>query len=175
MKPSRRVLTLVAASLAASLAAAPTANAAARRTGPLEVTGAWSRPAVAGLNGVGYMTLANHGPRPATLVKVESPAARKVEIHRSSMSHGVMSMGEAGRVEAPAGGTVSFAPWGYHLMFLGLKANLNPGDRLPATLVFADGRRIGATFQVRLEPPPVGHSDAAGRGGAGRSQLVTKK
>jgi copper(I)-binding protein len=145
--------------IAAFALAAASANAAA--SDGLKVTGAWSRPAVAGFNGVGYMTLSNHGRRAEALVKVESPAARAVEIHRSTETNGVMSMAPAPRVEVPPGKTVSFAPGAYHLMFLGLKTTLKPGDKLPAVLVFSDGRRIGLDFAVGSGAPP-GHSDAGG-------------
>ncbi|THD77929.1 MAG: copper chaperone PCu(A)C [Phenylobacterium sp.] len=154
---------------------AASAQASASRSGALEAADAWSRPAAAGLNGVGYMTLANHGPRAEALVKVESPLAQAVEIHRTTMSAGVMSMAAQPRVEIPAGGHVAFAPGAYHLMFVRLKATLKAGDKLPATLVFADGRRIGVAFAVGSGAPPVGHSDAAVTGVAERSQFVTKK
>jgi hypothetical protein len=151
---------LLAPIAAVSLIAVGPAVGGVRADGVV-ATGAWSRPAVAGFNGVGYMTLANHGRRAEALVRVESPVARAVEIHRSAEAHGVMSMAPAPRVEIPPGGAVSFAPGGYHLMFLGLKKTLKPGDRLPAVLVFSDGRRIGLDFAVGSGAPP-GHSDAGG-------------
>jgi copper(I)-binding protein len=147
--------------LIAAFSLAAAAAGAAVRTDGIEVSGAWSRPAVAGFNGVGYMTLSNHGRRAQALVKVESPAARSVEIHRSAETHGVMSMAPAPRVEIPPGKAVRFAPGAYHLMFLGLKRTLKPGDRLPAVLVFSDGRRIGLDFAVGSGARP-GHSDAGG-------------
>lgn len=144
--------------IAAFALMAGSATAAAHADG-IEVTGAWSRPAVAGFNGVGYMTVSNHGRRAEALVRVESPVARAVEVHRSAETHGVMSMAPAPRVAIPPGKAVSFAPGAYHLMFLGLKKTLKPGDRLPAALVFSDGRRIGLDFAVGSGANP-GHSDA---------------
>lgn len=150
--------------LALVLMAAAPAQAAGARSGPVEVVQPWSRPAVAGFNGAGFMTLVNHGRRPEALTAVESPAAARVEMHRSQMTGGVMSMGPVSRVEVPAGGSVRFAPGGYHLMFMGLKRALNPGDHVPATLVFQGGRRIQVAFEVTSGAPPaapsVGHSDA---------------
>ena len=144
------------------LGLAATAQAAPR--GDLEVAAPWSRPAVAGGSGVGYLVLANRGRSPATLVKVESPAARTVEIHRANLTAGVMSMAAQDRVAIPAGGSVSFAPGGYHLMFLDLTRTLKPGDRLPATLVFANGRRLAVNFAVGTGggPPPAAARDQMG-------------
>ena len=131
---------------------AATSAAAAPRPA-LEVTGGWSRPAVAGTNGVGYLTIVNRGARPQTLVAVETPVARKVEMHAMSMAGGVMSMAEVKAVAVPAGGKAVFGPGGYHLMLLDLKRPLKVGDRVPARLAFADGAKVAATLSVGLGRP----------------------
>ena len=56
-----------------------------------------------------------------------------------------------------AGGRVTFAPGGYHLMFLGLKRPLKVGDSLAATLVFASGARVKTAFAVGLKAPGNDH------------------
>lgn len=117
------------------------------------VTGAWSRPTVAGGVGGGFMTLSNPDKKADALVAVESPRAAKVEIHRSSMSNGVASMRKLPRLDLPVGAKVVFAPGGDHLMFIGLKAPLKVGETLPATLVFASGARVKADFKVTLAAP----------------------
>ena len=134
--------------LIALVAAIATPAAAA-----VEVAQPWSRPAVAGATGAGFMTLANRSKAADTLVAIESPGARKVEIHRSQMSGGVASMRRVERLSIPAGRAVTFAPGGYHLMFVGLARPLKTGQTLPATLTFASGARIQVAFQVALGPP----------------------
>lgn len=146
------------APLAAALALTPAA-ALAQASGPITVSDAWSRPAVAGTNAAGFMMLMNEGKTPSALVKVESPLARKVEIHRSSMAGGVMSMSAEAKVDLPAGGMVTFAPGAYHLMFLGVTKTLKAGDRLPATLTFQGGRRIRTDFAVTAGGPPAGEME----------------
>jgi copper(I)-binding protein len=145
---------LIAAAAAAAFAAAATplaANAAAT----VEVLQPWSRPAVAGTNGVGYMVLANHGRVADVLEKVESPLAARVEMHSMSMAGGVMSMKSEARVAIPAGGKTTFGPGAYHLMLIGLTRTLKAGDQVPATLSFASGARIKVAFAVGagLGPP----------------------
>ena len=127
---------------------APAAHAAAPSS-PIEVTQAWSRPAAAGTNGAGFMTLTNHGKTADTLVAVETKAASQVQMHQTSMANGIMSMKrlESGLALAP-GQTVTFAPGGYHLMLIGLTQASKAGDKLPATLVFASGARIKTEFVV---------------------------
>jgi len=147
-----RLLLTAAAALALAVPAAARPSSAG-----IEVVQPWSRPAVAGSTGVGYMTLVNRGRSAVALVRIDSPLARKAEIHRASMEGGVMRMAPAASVTIPPGGTLKFAPGGYHLMFLGLSKNLAPGDRLPATLRFSDGQTSAVAFQVGsgAEPSPM--------------------
>ncbi len=137
----------LAAVLALSVAALWGALPAAAREGGIVALQAWSRPAAAGSNGAGYLTLVNHGKADA-LVGVDSSVARKVELHASSMAGGVMSMTTETRAPLPAGGQLSFAPGGRHLMLVGLKRALHPGDRFAATLRFASGRALRVEFAV---------------------------
>ena len=132
---------------AAAAAIASTAHAAPK------VSAAWSRPAAQGTTGAGFMTLTNPGPKPDALVAVNSPLAGQVMMHQSAMSGGMASMKMVASVPVPAGGSVTFAPGGYHLMFVGLTRALNVGDSLPATLTFASGAKVKATFVVGLAPP----------------------
>ena len=140
---------LALAVLAATVLTAP-AQAASYRLGSLEVVQAWSRPAAAGTNGAGFMTVANHGKTADTLTRVESPAAEKVEMHKTSMANSIMSMKrlDAG-LPLAAGESVTFAPGGYHLMLIRLTKPLKTGDLVPATLVFASGARLKVEFPVR--------------------------
>ncbi|MFL5297493.1 MAG: copper chaperone PCu(A)C [Phenylobacterium sp.] len=141
---------LASALVLAMLAAAPAAGAS---PAALEVTRAWSRPAAAGTNGVGYLTLVNHGRKTDALVRVESPLAARADMHAGSMAGGVMSMQTVDRVQVPAGGSAQFAPGGYHIMLMGLKKPLAVGDKVPATLAFASGAHLKVAFTVGLTAP----------------------
>ena len=136
---------------AIAVLAAPAVASAAQ----VEVLQPWSRPAAAGTNGIGYMVLANHGRSADALVKVESPLAERVEMHSSAMTGGVMSMKAETRVAVPAGGQATFGPGAYHLMLIGLKKTLKPGDQAPATLTFASGAKLKVAFAVSagMGPP----------------------
>lgn len=117
------------------------------------VENAWSRPAVAGSTGVGFMVLANGGAKADALIGAVSPAARRIEIHRSSMEHGVAMMAPVARVPLAPGAAVAFAPGGYHLMLLDLTRPLKVGDTVPVTLTLASGVRLRAKFAVALAAP----------------------
>lgn len=132
--------------VALALAAAP-----AQAAGPT-ISQAWSRPAAAGTNGVGFLTVTNTGAAD-TLVGAESPAARKIEIHRSSMKGGVMSMQRETAIPLPAGAAVTFAPGGRHLMLIGLTRALKAGDKAPVTLIFSRAGRVKAELTVGITGP----------------------
>lgn len=138
------VLMLAAAALAVASTAAP-----------VQAVQAWSRPAVAGSTAAGYVTLVNHGSSPQTLTGVASPLAASVQIHSSSMAGGVMRMAQVDKAVIPAGGQLTFAPGGWHLMLMGLKRPVKAGDSIPATLRFAGGRTLKVEFAVGdgLGPP----------------------
>lgn len=144
-----RTLTL---GLAAAALLATAAQAATYRLGGLEVAQPWSRPAAAGVNGAGYMTVTNRGAAPDTLIAVESPAAKKAEMHRSSMSGGLMTMQKIDSVLLPPGKAITFAPGGYHIMLIGLAKAQKAGDAVPATLVFKSGARLKIEFAVGMGP-----------------------
>ena len=147
-----RHLPILAAAAALTLSAA--AHAATYRLGTLEAVAPWSRPAAANGNGGGFLTIVNRGTAADTLVAVETAAARKTEVHRTSTAGGVMKMErqEAG-VAIPPGKQVAFAPGGYHVMFLGLNQATRLGDKVPATLVFKSGAKLKVEFQVAAGAP----------------------
>jgi copper(I)-binding protein len=127
---------------------------AAQATPQLSVSGPWSRPATAGSNGVGYLAIANTGKAPETLVAAESPLARSVQMHSSSMKGGVMSMARETQLAIPAGGRVAFAPGGHHLMLIGLTRTVKAGDAIPVTLTFASGVKLKTALAVGTGAAP---------------------
>lgn len=139
---------------AASLGLAAPAAAHQYKVGDLTIDHPWSRPAAAGMNGAGYVTVTNTGAQPDVLVSVESRAAEKVAIHQGSMAGGVMSMKALPNgMPIPAGGAATFAPGGNHLMMVRLKTALKAGDKVPATLVFKRAGRVNVEFAVQASPP----------------------
>lgn len=146
-------------SLAAALLLAGSATAATYTAGPVTAAEPWSRPATAGMTGAGFLTLSNKGGSAETLVAVQSPVATRIEVHLSSTANGVSRMGKVERLAIPAGGQVVLAPGGYHLMLMGLKGPLKAGQKFPATLTFASGRKLAVAFTVSegMGPPVEGH------------------
>ncbi len=65
------------------------------------------------------------------------------------MAGGVMQMREVDSIVIPAGETVSLEPGGLHIMLLDLQTELEPGDTIEVTLVFAEAGEMTVTAEVR--------------------------
>jgi copper(I)-binding protein len=139
--------------LGAGFAVVASGPAGAASGGHLTIRGAWTRPAAAGVNGAGYLTIVNSGPTADRLISASSAAAARVSIHESRMVGAVMTMRTLDGVAVPAAASVTFKPGGLHLMLEGLKAPLKEGDRVAVTLVFARAGRMAARLVVADGPP----------------------
>lgn len=106
--------------------------------------------------GVAYVTIMNHGPELDRLVAITTTAATSAEVHQSRMEGDIMKMEPAGAIEVPAGGAISMAPGGLHIMLMGLRAPLKEGETLELTLTF---ERAG---DVKVSAP-VGSASASGQ------------
>lgn len=105
--------------------------------GTLTISHPWSRATAAtAMAGALYLTVANNGTEPDRLLGVSTAAAEHCELHLSEVQADVMIMRMVDEVEIPAGGTVSFAPKGAHVMLMGLKAPLSKGEHYAAILHF---------------------------------------
>ena len=118
--------------------------------GSLTLTGLWTRatPPNAPAGG-GFLTITNDGDEPDRLVAVSSPGVKTGEIHEMKVEDGVMTMRplEDG-LEIPAHGSVTLAPGGYHLMFIGLEKPFVEGEELPVTLTFAGAGSVDVVLPV---------------------------
>ncbi|MBV9118210.1 MAG: copper chaperone PCu(A)C [Acetobacteraceae bacterium] len=134
--------------LAASVAAVPAAA-----EGAIDVSRAWT-PAVgqARVDAPIYMTVTNHGDAPDSLVRVRCPAdlADATEKHATDRGEGGTAMREVKSLAVPAGGTVTLAPDGSHLMLLNVREPLREGQTFRCSLVFQKAGTI--PVEVRVAP-----------------------
>lgn len=116
----------------------------------LKIEGAWARATVPGQEvGAAYMKLT--GSEDLTLIKVDSPAADYVEIHKMSMNNGTMEMRMLEELKLPAGQTVKLEPGGFHLMLIDLKKPLQDGAMVDFTLHLKDAK--GKTSLQGIQVP----------------------
>jgi copper(I)-binding protein len=110
--------------------------------------------------GAGYFSVTNEGSEPDRLLAVEADFPR-VQLHVTEVdADGVARMLPLEVLEVPAGATVTLAPQGTHVMFMGLDAPLEEGARVPATLVFEHAGTIEVEFLV--EPRAASGGEHAG-------------
>jgi copper(I)-binding protein len=113
------------------------------------VSDAWMRALPPSVPSGGYFTLHNGGGKPVTLTGAQSPACGMLMLHKSKNHGGMGMMMDVPQVNVPAGGTIRFAPGGYHLMCMDSKPLLKVGKSVPVTLSFRDGPPVTARFVVR--------------------------
>ena len=113
----------------------------------IRVDHVWSRAAMAGHEGVVYLTITDTGASD-TLTGVTTPVAAEAALHQSIDDHGVAKMRSVASLPIESGKPVTLAPGGYHIMLMGLKQTLKQGDNFPVTLQFAKAGRVTATATV---------------------------
>lgn len=142
----RHLFTLLAAS---TLVAA--AHAHQYSVGNLVIGHPWSRPTASGMpTGVAYLSITNNGTKQDTLIAASTPAAARVEFHRSTVEAGMARMRPAGALVVEPNATITAEPGGLHLMLVDLKSPLVAGASIPLVLQFQTAGEI--TVQLKVEP-----------------------
>jgi copper(I)-binding protein len=142
-----RTVFTIAALLAALVLPAQAADVMA---GKLKISAPWARATPKGAPvGGGYMTITNMGSDADRLVGGATGICKSVEVHEMKMDKGVMKMRElADGLEIKPGQTVTLDPSGYHIMFMGLKQQLQKGQHVKVTLQFAKAGKVDVDFTV---------------------------
>jgi copper(I)-binding protein len=102
-----------------------------------------------GATGAVYATIANTGKEADALVSASSEASQTVELHETKNEGGVMKMRPVPKIAVPAGGKIEMKPGGYHVMLLGLKRDLKPGETVAVTLKFERGGEVRVDAPVK--------------------------
>jgi copper(I)-binding protein len=116
--------------------------------GPLTITAPWARAtAGAGRTSAVYFSIMNQGGAD-TLLSATGDDFAMGEVHEHVNDGGIMRMRAVeGGLPVPAG-TTELKPGGYHLMLVGLKAALKPGDALPVILHFEKEGDVPVTVAI---------------------------
>jgi copper(I)-binding protein len=97
----------------------------------------------------GYVTIVNRGTAPDALVGATADVAQRVELHETRNMSGMMMMEPVSKVEVAAGARVELKPGSYHLMLIGLKRTLTPGQTIDLTLRFERAGALTTRATVR--------------------------
>jgi copper(I)-binding protein len=112
-----------------------------------------------------FMTLDNAGTEDVALVAASSSVARTAELHEMAVVDGTAVMQPvAGGIPLAAGRGKLLEPGGYHVMLMGLRDPLSPGDEVDLVLEFSDGSTQELTVPVKEFTEEEGHYHAPGTG-----------
>ena len=147
---TRRYAAVATAALVALAVASSSSSAQPVTLGPLTLSDLWSRATPPGApTAGGYLTIANSGSEPDRLIAVATRIAGVSGLHRMEVADGVMTMRPVeGGIEIPAGGTVTLAPGGLHIMFMALKEPPTEGGMVPVTFTFEKAGTVEAALHV---------------------------
>lgn len=154
------IVLLAALALAACGATAPSGGSASANS--ITISGAWARPSTAAMgeggmaeggmgNGAAYMVISNSAAQPDRLMAAAGDVAGAIELHTVENKDGVMAMRPVDGIDVPAGGQVELKPGSFHVMLIGLKQELTPGDRIPLTLRFQNAGEVQVEAEVRSQ------------------------
>lgn len=161
MRHSIVVLLFAAALALAACGTTAPAGGGASANG-ITISGAWARPSTAAMaeggmgeggmgNGAAYMVIGNSAAQPDRLLAATGDIAGTIELHTVEDKDGVMAMRPVDGVDVPAGGQVELKPGSFHVMMIGLKQELKPGDRISLTLRFQNAGEVRVEAEVRSE------------------------
>ena len=103
-----------------------------------------------------YLVIHNEGMATA-LISASTPVAEVAEIHVMTTDGNIMRMKKIERLPIPEDGSATLQPGGNHLMLIGLRRDLAPGDSIALTLTFANG------YTQTLRAPVVSFRDEGRR------------
>ena len=115
----------------------------------MQVSDAWFRYLTPQVPAGGYFTIRNNGRTEVALTGVESAACGMLMMHQTMDTGGMSSMQDATRIPVPAGGSVKFAPGGFHLMCMNPTAAMKVGATVSVTFKLSDGSEVKTDFAVR--------------------------
>jgi copper(I)-binding protein len=118
--------------------------------GSIQVAKPWTRATPKGSSVAGaYMTISNKGAAADRLLGGSTDVATRFEVHRMNVENGVMTMRPVeGGLEIKPGETVELKPGSFHVMLIGLKKPLEKGQRVKATLEFANAGKVDVEYAV---------------------------
>ncbi len=116
----------------------------------ITVTDAWARATPpAARTAALYLTLVNDGEADDALLGAQTDAADIVEIHSMRHEDGMMLMEQIESMILPAGERAKLAPHGKHLMLIGLRHDLAPGQAIHLRLEFERHPAVTVNVPVR--------------------------
>jgi copper(I)-binding protein len=131
--------------------------------GTIAIGHPWTRATPKGAQVAGgYMTISNKGTMPDRLIGGSAAVASQFQVHSMVMEQGVAKMRPVeGGLEIKPGETVELKPGSFHIMLTGLKQPIEKGQKVKATLEFANAGKVDIEYTVEAvgaaSPSSSGH------------------
>ena len=124
-----------------------TANAA----DSLQIENAWSpeAPPVAKVM-AGYMKITNLTNKDIKILSAKSDLFKRVEIHLTEMSDGMMRMIKQENLKIKAKGHIELKPGGLHMMLMSKLKPIKAGSVIVVTLTLDNGETINIKLKVKI-------------------------
>ncbi len=101
------------------------------------------------VNSAAFFIVHNDGKEDIELTEVRASVAKKSEFHQHIMdAKGVMKMSRVMSILLKAGASFEFKPGAHHIMLMGLKQDLIPGQTSVLTLIDSNQNSYEFTFPV---------------------------
>ncbi len=114
----------------------------------IQVQNAWARATTPAAQAGGvFLTITDRG-APDRMLSAATPVAATAELHETIDDHGVMKMRPVPALPLPTGTAVELKPGSYHIMLMGLKQQLKPGDSFPIVLNFEHAPPVTVSVTV---------------------------
>ena len=125
-----------------------------------QVDDAWVRATVAGQQATGaFMTITASSD--SKLISAQSPVAKTVQVHQSTMKNDVMSMTPVEFVALPAGKAVILDPHSYHIMLIDLVKQVKEGDQVLVNLTVENAKGEKESIKVEATARALNMADDA--------------
>jgi hypothetical protein len=143
---------ILAAMVLLAVSITQSATAHSYKIGAIEIGHAWARATAANAPTASvYVPFLNEGKEADTLIGADTPVATTAMLHESTEENGIAKMRMLDKLELAPGKPVAMRPGGKHFMLMGLKHQLNEGDKFSLTLHFAKAGNI--EIQVMVHAP----------------------
>lgn len=125
-----------------------------------QVEGAWVRATVPGQQATGaFMTITASSD--SKLLSAQSPVAKIVQVHQSTIKNDVMRMQPVEFVALPAGKAVILDPHSYHIMLIDLMKQVKEGDQVLVNLTVENAKGEKESIKVEATARALNMADDA--------------
>ena len=101
-------------------------------------------------NSAAFMVLKNNTAQDRSLINARSNISKAVELHTHKKEGGMMRMRRIDKIDIKENSKTVLKPGGLHIMFIGLKHQLNKGDKVELELIFDNEETLKLLVPVKV-------------------------